>query len=537
MKPPRKEPRIRKPRRERKPLLTADSFARLDRSAILVFISLFCLVHWAIRVFIAPVYTVEEAEQILMSQTMQAGYEARQPPMLAWLFGIAIQNGGVNPPIVFAVKYLLMAIGLMFYYLAARNVLTKPGVSAAAVAAWALTYYIGWAVHEDLLGGVALFAVLAITLHALTRILTWRRQRDWFYLGMAIGAGLLTHHLYVIFPVSMFAAMIITGFFRGALNPVRLILAIIVAAVIYGWYAFWVFTHGGEVVRVWNEFGATWADRPAWLERVQNGGLSLIRALLEFTLPLSLFWLMLYWPLWLPILYPVFPRRSTDEEQHEAAWRRLFFLSTLIAASMYLIGLVMGVETFRGYWMLPVLFTAPIWMFSHVKRAGEFPIATRAFAAVAGLFVLFVIGGRFVEWRGDIEHCDSCRPYTPFAQWASDLTRKGFKPAPNAQSPGTIVTDDRFLGGNMKGVFPKARVMDASLSPNAFPPPSGFGLCLAVWTGSPAMPDALYDYLKNELHAPPHDKGLEDTSRGVFTLSNRETRLYFQFVPRGDGCR
>ena len=63
-----------------------EAFIRLDKSAdhhrsIL----LYCVIHWAIRVFIAPVYTVEEADQLLLSQSFQFGYEARQPPMLAWL--------------------------------------------------------------------------------------------------------------------------------------------------------------------------------------------------------------------------------------------------------------------------------------------------------------------------------------------------------------------------------------------------------------------------------------------------------------------
>jgi hypothetical protein len=30
---------------------------------------------------------------------------------------------------------------------------------------------------------------------------------------------------------------------------------------------------------------------------------------------------MLFWPMWLPVIYPVFQRRSTDEEPHET-WRR-----------------------------------------------------------------------------------------------------------------------------------------------------------------------------------------------------------------------
>src|SRR5690606_3776352 len=132
---------------------------------------------------------------LLLSQSLQVGYEARQPPMLAWLHYFATMGGFVSPPIIFALKYTLLFIALTFYYLAARNVLIRPGVSAAAIAAWALTFQVGWSMHEDLLGAVALMACLSITFHAITRILTWRRYRDWDYLGLAIGLGLLTHHL------------------------------------------------------------------------------------------------------------------------------------------------------------------------------------------------------------------------------------------------------------------------------------------------------------------------------------------------------
>jgi hypothetical protein len=537
LKQPRKEPRIRKRPRERRPPLTWDSFLKLDRSAVLIGILFFCLIHWAIRVFIAPVYTVEEAEQVLMAQSIQLGYEARQPPMLAWMTALAGKAMGLSPPVVFGVKYFLMWVGLSFYYLAARNVLQRPGVSAAAVAAWALTYLAGWAMHEDLLGGVALMAALSLTLHAVTRILTWRRERDWLYLGLSIGFGLLTHHLYVIFLVAIFASILTSPFFRGAVNPVRVIFALLVAAGVYGVYAFWIFTHTGEVQRVAGEFAATWIDNPAWPLRVQSGAVSLASGLIEFTLPMSLFWLMLFWELWLPILYPVFPRRSTDEEQHEAAWRRLFARATIIALCMYGLGLVIGVETFRVHWLLPVMFTAPIWMFSHVKRAGEFPIAIRAFAALAGMFILLAIGARFVEWRTDINRCTTCRAYTPFKAWAADLEAKGFRIQPGAFSPGTIVSADRFLGGNLKAVFPKARVLDASITPTAFPASTSSGFCLAVWIGQPKMPDELFAYLKTELHADPHDQGPEDMARGTLLLSDRETRMFFQFVPKSDLCR
>jgi len=56
---------------EREQRSSLDAIIRLDRSAIISMIVLYCVVHWAIRVLVAPVYTVEEADQLLLSQSFQ----------------------------------------------------------------------------------------------------------------------------------------------------------------------------------------------------------------------------------------------------------------------------------------------------------------------------------------------------------------------------------------------------------------------------------------------------------------------------------
>lgn len=541
LKPPRttpKQPRsagapTARPHHPSRKTFTFDSFVRLDRSAVIFLIFLFCFANWLVRMIVAPVYTIEEADQLLMSQSLQLGYEARQPPMLAWIYALAVKGLGVNGPVVFAVKYALLFMALTFYYLAARNVLVKPGVSAAAVAAWTLTFYVGWGMNEDLLGAVALMACLSLTLHALTRILTWRRNRDWTYLGVSIGLGLLTHHLYVVFPIAMLLAIFLSPFFRDALNPVRLGVALGIAGAIYLPYALWLATHFERVADVAREFAQTWEIDSGWLERVGKGVVSLARGLFEFTLPLSLFWATLFWTMWLPVLYPIFARRSTDEEPHEQAWRRLFARAIMFASAIYLIGALVGVQLYKGWWMLPVLFTGPLWMFSHVKRAGDFPVAIRAFAAVAIVFVLVVLAGRFVVWRMDIEACDEggCRPYTPVAAWAVELKKSGF-------SQGTIVGAEKHLTGNFRAQLPRARVMDASLAPAAFPAASTHGACLAVWRDNPVMPEELATYLEKGLRAPPRDRGPEGAIRRTLLLSDDKAQvLYFQFVPPSSLCR
>jgi hypothetical protein len=518
-----------------------ETFMRLDKSAVLFLIFGYCAAHWLIRVAVAPVYTIEEADQLLLSQSLQVGYEARQPPLLTWLYALAIQGAGISTPLVFGIKYILLFVGLAFYYLAARNVLVRPGMAAGAVGAWALTFVVGWGMHEDLLGAVALMACLSLSLHAVTRILTWRRNRDWIYLGLTIGAGLLTHHLYAVFPVAILLAVFLSPFFRDAVTPPRLVIAVIAAALVYGPYVVWVGANIGSIADAASDYAASWEIDSAWFDRMGVGAVAFARTLLEFSLPLSLFWLMLFWTLWLPILYPVFARRSTDEEPHELFWRRLFARSMLFSAGAYMLGVLFGVQVYKSYWILPVLFIAPIWLFAHVKRAGDFPVATRAFAAVVIAFILLVGAGRFVEWRMEIETCDEggCRPYTPVAEWAVELREAGF-------SQGTIVGADRHLTGNLRGLLPRARVLDASISLNAFPPARTNGACLAVWRDTTfdenrniaLMPPELEAYLREKLGAEPRDSGAEGAIRRNLRLSDdKAATLYLQFVPPSEDCR
>lgn len=528
-----KPSRRQRRRREPQPNLTFESFLKMDRSAVLLSIFLYCLVHWTIRTIIEPVYTLEEGQQILLSQSLQLGYSAGQPPLLSWLYALAAKAGPLIQPTVFGIKYALMWLGLALYYLSARNVLVRPGMSAAALGALAVVFQVGWGMHEDLLGAVILMAALSATLHAVTRILTWRRQRDWIYLGVAVGLGLLSHHLYFLFPLSLFAAIYVTGFFRDGFPIPRLIFALAIALAIYAPYVFWIVTHGGQVAGAFTDLADSWAVDGDIIARLQKSGGAFLATLIAFTLPFSFFWAALFWPLWLPMLYPMLGRRSTDEEQHEAAWRSLFLRATGMAAAVCLIGVVLGVELWKGYWMLPVLFTAPLWLFSHVKRGGDFPVAIRAFAGIVVVFIVLVIGGRFVEWRLDINSCQEggCDTYAPVKAWAAELEKAGF-------AGGTIVGADPHLTGNLLTQLPKARVLDAKYAVAAYPAPYVRGACVVVWRDTPAMPQDLSAYLEQKLGVHPYDHGAEGAIRRPLLLSRtKAATLYFQFAPPSELCR
>ena len=72
--------------------------------------------------------------------------------------------------------------------------------------------------------------------------------------------------------------------------------------------------------------------------------------------------------LWLPILYPIFPRRSTDEEPHELAWRKLFVQAAIMGVAVYMISVLLGIISAyllarpRTWWtaLLDPLFLLPL---------------------------------------------------------------------------------------------------------------------------------------------------------------------------------
>ncbi len=509
------------------------SIARLEKSSVLLLIYLYCLVHYVIRVLIAPVYTIEESEQLLLSQSLQFGYTASAPPLLTWIYAGLSMWPGLSAPVVFAVKYLLLCVGLSFFYLSARNILTSSTASAGAVAGLGLTYIVGWGMHEDMLNAVGLMACMSLTLHALTRILTWRRWRDWVYLGFAMGAGLLTSHLFMIFPVALLAAAMMSSFLRDAVKLRLLALALAIAFALKGVYAFWFFTHVDRIPEAFADFAESWSLDPVWFNRALTGAVDMAGTLVSATLPLSLFWATLFWSIWLPILYPVFERRSTNEEPHEEAWRGVLARAPLFAALLILAGVVVGVQEFKTYWMLPAIFTIPIWMAAHVKRAGEFPVMSRAFATIFIVLSFGIIGGRFVEWQYEIAMCSEagCRPYTPVPEWEDELRHAGF-------SVGTIVGADPHLTGNLRAAFPEARVLDTRFAPAAYPAASTNGACLVVWRNVTVMPESLADYLVIQLGARPRDRGPEGAIRRNLRQSyTKASTLYFQFVPPSEGCR
>ncbi len=447
---------------------------RLSRPrTVLLLILAYCAVHWAVRMAVSPVYTLDEAEQVLFSQSLQWGYRFRHPPLVTWIYALMEEAIGLHRWSFHAVKYVAMAAGFAGFYLAARRLLREPAAAALATLAWGATWALGLAPHLDLTHTVLLTALLFFNLHAFALAMQRGRWGDWAYLGVTIGLGTLSKYVFVIQPAALLLALALTPALRARIAPGRLAAALAIGIAIVAPYALWSATEGYSLAELGQEAsrgsGAT-ANPLMWIAGI--GGLVL--AMLEFSLPL----LALF-----ALLFPraVFDwRRRPDAEPETAAWARLLSLSMLIGAAMFSVAVfAFGATEFKSRWMHEILAPLPIVLFLRAQLTGADGTRRLAvFAAACAVFILSAVAGRFAFDAWKPQACaPTCREFQPVEAWADDLRAAGF-------TGGTIVAMDHHLGGNLRALMPEARVLAAFYPVAAFPAPEpdGPGQCLLVWT-------------------------------------------------------
>ena len=100
------------------------------------------LAHVAVRVAISPALKWDEAEQMLWSQQLRAGYGA-QPPLYTWLQWAVNQVLGPSVLALSFLKHALLTLAYVFMYLAGRELLGPRGAWWAS-ASMLLLPPLGW---------------------------------------------------------------------------------------------------------------------------------------------------------------------------------------------------------------------------------------------------------------------------------------------------------------------------------------------------------------------------------------------------------
>ena len=406
-----------------------------------VFIGLYFIAHLVLRVWSSNTLTIDESEQMLLSQCFSLGYNA-QPPLYTW---IQIFFFNIFGPTVFSIallRHLFLFLLYLFVYLSAKEITRDKTMSALCSVSMVLLHPIGWAAQVDQIHSVAVTTAAAATLYGFLRITRNGQVTDYLLLGIAVGCGVLFKYNFVLLAAAMLIVGALSPELRKHLLTPKLLLTVVLALVLVMPHTLWFFTHmdlatGETLYRMRVD-----PDGHGQLWITMYGVFEFVVAVISFTTP---FWI---------IFLVLFGRHLQPGSHPQTRWLSHIMVTILI---MVLV-IVIGSETtnVKDRWLQPYLFFFPLWAFLYVnpdalrRRAP----AMAGLVAVVMLVIFIIIPLRLVTT--DLTQ-DPRRENYPFDALAAEIKSQGFQ-------SGTIVTQDMFIGGNLRLFFPKAAVSTPQFS-------------------------------------------------------------------------
>jgi hypothetical protein len=478
-----------------------------EPQSVISFLFLYCALNFLVRAVVTPNFTLDESEQMLFSQTLQWSYRPGQPPLITWLSWASFAGTGGSRTAFLLLKYLLMALGLMAYFSAARIVIRDTLYAALATLALLATFSMGYLPLIDKPQIVLLATMLAAYMWADARVLVRGTWLDHLVLGIVTGLGILSGYIFLVMPLALGVGAVLTPSLRARLKPLPLLLAAIVAVGIAAPYAMWA-PAGIDASIGSNSVGGA------------KGIGNLVIALVTFLLPAALTFPPLYWRACRPLA-------GVQTDPEDRAWFQAYAIALLAGIIIVLGALIfLPTETLKAGGTYAVMLLLPVYAFLRVKIAGAADRANKIFVAFVGVFVLAVMGTRIAIYETHADNCKACREYWPMTTYVDGLRQAGFQ-------QGTIVGATYDLAGNLRYRFPQSRVVTPSYPPRLFGPDPG-GQCLVVWEGESDTPKATLDYLTNTLHAKVTSASMRgDITAKLLTSKKRFDTMSYILLPPG----
>lgn len=434
--------------------------------------------HFALRVVISPALELDEAEQMVLTQSLELGY-GEQPPLYTWLQWLFFQALGPGVAALALLKHALLALLYACTYLSARRVLEDARLSALAAFSLLLIPSFAWEALRDLTHSVLVAAMAALTLYAAVRVWQEGGKRDYALLGLALALGVLSKYSYALFALALALAALSLPRGRALLFHPRMLIGVIVAAVTLAPHASWLWGHFSDTVAfVREEARVAHSGIAAW----GRGWGSLLANVAAFLTPLWLVWLILF-----PRGYGLQGAARQQDDARSLLSRYFIALVGLVALMIF----AFGVTRFQERWLQPLLFLLPIFFFARLPAVALDARKLGIYARVLVVFALLVIAGRAGQmWLGP-ELGSHTRLHIPWPELASQLRAAGFE-------DGTILAGEGLIAGNLRLQLPRARVMSVQTAEYAPPRRAGAGQCLAVWDASrsKSLPPAIEERMR-----------------------------------------
>jgi 4-amino-4-deoxy-L-arabinose transferase-like glycosyltransferase len=443
---------------------------------------------------------LDQAEQLLLSQSLQPGYSA-QPPLYTYIVkAVFFATGPALAPLL-ALKAVLLsllvgvliALGREFRFTIQQQLVSVAGVVF-------IPQFI-WESQRDLTHSVLATVIAAATLLQLARTRRRSTSINYAVLGALIGLGLISKYNYAIFTTALLLAVLATPGYRQVLASRRALVILPVALLVAVPHIYWLVSNFDIAASSVRKLHIEEGGPVSGLATAAVSALAFLAPLLIFSL----------------ILIPG-PARPGIRENTQAEDRRL--LLSLLASTLIIVAIFImftGVQKIKDRWYQPLLFYAPLipaMCLSPAKAALRWFIGLGIVLALlvsAALVARTSLAGIFNR------HSHPNVPYPDLVASMGDITGK----------PAFILAETKMLGGNARPAFPDTviQVPGYSIDSGGL---SGDGLVLCE---TPDCDDAEFtEWLARNYAIDAHKLEYQQVEKPYYHVPSKRKAIYFSRI-------
>ena len=408
----------------------------------LFWIILYIFIHLLVRMLFSQTLQVDDSEQIDHAQNLLLGYPIPQPPLYSWLSWIMFQIFGTGLLALTLLKYVIISATFWFTWLVSGQLFQHLQTRYIATFSYLLMPSFAWHMHQGFTHTILLGFGIILSLHALLSLKENGSIKNYLYLGLALGIGLMAKYSFLLFMVPLLISAISVASFRRVITDQKILLSIGVFILIIGPHAYWLTQHYQEIFLSIDQKLKVTSDN-LLVDRIKSVG-QFTGVAIAFVMPFSLIFIINSWRK----IFNIDKQASKDDST-----RLLNRFYLIILVSVILLAIFVSMPHFKVRWFHPLMMIFPLWMLARIERKTLLSKSImRWFAVITIIFTVLILSIRIAQLTVGPELDQYGRLNRPIVETFDKLPASAIK--------GSIIkTEDKFIGSHLLSHYLKHNII------------------------------------------------------------------------------
>jgi len=403
---------------------------------------IYLVVHFLIRVLFSQTLQVDDAEQIRHAQELLLGFPIPQPPMYSWLSWGLFQLLGSGLFALTLLKYTIISLTFWFTWLVSGQLFQHLQTRYIATFSYLLMPSFAWHMHQGFTHTILLGFGIILSLHALLLLKDNNSIKNYLYLGLALGVGLMAKYSFLLFMVPLIISAISIASFRKIIFNQKILLSIGVFILIIGPHAYWLTQHYQEIFLSIDQKLKVTSDN-LLVDRIRSVG-QFTGAAIAFVMPFSLIFIINSWRK----IFNIDKQASKDDS---SKLLNRFFL--IILGAVVLLAIFISMPHFKVRWFHPLMMIFPLWMLARIERKTLLSKSIMHwFTIITIIFTVLILSIRIAQVTIGPELGKYGRLNRPIIETFDKLAESAIKSS-------IIKTEDGFIGSHLLSYYQKHNII------------------------------------------------------------------------------